>query len=171
MERALKAGQVLGGGVPGILNIVPLVAVPSGVITVITPLVAPVGTVALMIVPEPTVKLGSSVPLNSTLVVPEKLVPVIVTAVPVEPVVGVNEVIVGGSPRPGGGGGGGGNTGGGGGGGTTGGGGGGTGGGTGGGGGGGTTGGGGGGGGGGPIGEQVLSKVVQDPRVPPRTHL
>jgi hypothetical protein len=42
-----------------------------------------------------TVNVGAFVPLNVTLVAPLKFVPVIWTAVPTGPVVGVNEVIVG----------------------------------------------------------------------------
>jgi hypothetical protein len=72
-----------------------LVAVPSGVVTLIFPLVAPEGTVALICVLEATLK-AADVPLKRTLVVPVKLLPVIVTDVPTGPMVGVNEVIVGG---------------------------------------------------------------------------
>src|SRR5262245_20797583 len=71
-----------------------LVAVPPGVVTVILPLVAPTGTDVLIWVPEATVKVAN-VPLNFTTVAPTKLVPVIVTAAPTRPLVGLNEVMVG----------------------------------------------------------------------------
>src|SRR5439155_19507361 len=72
-----------------------LLAVPPGVVTLIGPLVAPAGTVAVIAVAEPTVKLAL-VPLNSTAVAPLKLVPLIVTLVPTGPLPGVKLVIVGG---------------------------------------------------------------------------
>ena len=80
-----------------------LVAVPPGVVTEIFPVVAPVGTVAVICVAEFTVNDVALVVLNFTtlvvkfvpLTVPLKFVPVIVTDVPTGPKVGVNEVIVG----------------------------------------------------------------------------
>jgi hypothetical protein len=80
-----------------------LVAVPPGVVTVILPVVAPVGTVAVICVAEFTVNVVALVVLNFTelvvkvapLTVPLKFVPVIVTDVPIGPKAGVNEVIVG----------------------------------------------------------------------------
>jgi hypothetical protein len=59
-----------------------LLAVPEGVVTVMGPLVAPVGTVAVICVPELTVNDDAAVPLNATPVAPVKPVPVIVTDVP-----------------------------------------------------------------------------------------
>src|SRR5947208_3509548 len=73
-----------------------LVAVPPGVVTLIVPVVAPLGTVAEIEVDEVTEKLTALVPLNVTAVAPVKLVPVIVTLVPTGPLVGVKLVIVGG---------------------------------------------------------------------------
>jgi len=70
------------------------VAVPLGVVTLIGPVVAPEGTVAVMLVLLPTVKLAD-VPLNLTAVAPVKLVPVIVTLVPTAPEVGLKLEIVG----------------------------------------------------------------------------
>src|SRR5205823_14990829 len=58
-----------------------LVALPLGVVTVIGPVVAPAGTVAVMLVSEPTEN-DALVPLNETPVAPVKLLPVIVTDVP-----------------------------------------------------------------------------------------
>jgi hypothetical protein len=71
-----------------------LVAVPPGVTTVILPVVAPDGTVAV----TPVAVLGENdavTPLNLTAVAPRRLVPVIATLVPTGPLVGEKEVIVG----------------------------------------------------------------------------
>ena len=65
-------------------------------VTEIVPVVAPVGTVAVMDVAETTVNFVATVPWNLTVVAPVKLVPVIVTVVPMGPDAGVNDVIVGG---------------------------------------------------------------------------
>jgi hypothetical protein len=72
-----------------------LLAVPAGVVTLIGPLVAPAGTVAAIVVAEPTVKVAL-VLLNSTAVAPVKLVPLMVTLVPTGPLVGAKLVTVGG---------------------------------------------------------------------------
>jgi hypothetical protein len=80
-----------------------LAIVPPGVVTLILPVVAPVGTVAVICVPEFTTNDVALVVLNFTelvvkfapLIVPLKFVPVIVTDVPTGPKVGVNELIVG----------------------------------------------------------------------------
>jgi len=74
-----------------------LVAVPPGVVTRSGPVVAPVGTVAWIVVAEVTVKLALT-PLNVTVVAPVKFVPLIVTLVPTGPLVGVKLVIVGALP-------------------------------------------------------------------------
>jgi len=71
-----------------------LVAVPPGVVTLNGPVVAPVGTVAWIAVSEVTVKLALA-PLNATVVAPVKFVPLIVTLVPTDPLVGAKLVIVG----------------------------------------------------------------------------
>src|SRR5437667_6955909 len=71
-----------------------LVAVPPGVVTRSGPVVAPVGTVAWIVVAEVTVKLALT-PLNVTVVAPVKFVPLIVTLVPTGPLVGAKLVIVG----------------------------------------------------------------------------
>ena len=73
-----------------------LSAKPSGVVTLILPVVAPPGTVVSIRVSETTVKEVATVPLKATWVAPVKFVPVMVTAVPTGPLVGVNDVIVGG---------------------------------------------------------------------------
>jgi hypothetical protein len=75
-----------------------LVAVPPGVVTVILPVVAPDGTVAVILVEEFTAKDAETL-LNLTEVVvkpdPVKFVPLIVTDVPTGPEVGENELMVG----------------------------------------------------------------------------
>jgi len=60
-----------------------------GVVTVMGPVVAPAGTVVVIVPEELTVKVDAT-PLNETAVAPVKLVPVIVTAVPTGPKIGVN---------------------------------------------------------------------------------
>jgi len=72
-----------------------LLAVPAEVVTLIGPVAAPAGTVAVIAVAELTVKLAL-VPLNSTDVAPVKFVPLIVTLVPAGPLLGVKLAIVGG---------------------------------------------------------------------------
>lgn len=81
-------------GVPGTVKAVLLVAVPPGAVTLIGPVVAPFGTVAMIFVSESTVKLAD-VRLNFTEVAPVKFVPLIVTEVPGAPLVGENDVMVG----------------------------------------------------------------------------
>src|SRR2546428_13120435 len=76
------------------VRVLALEAVPPEVVTLIGPVVAPLGTVAEIEVAEFTVKLAL-VPLNRTAVAPVKFVPLIVTVVPTGPLVGVKLVIVG----------------------------------------------------------------------------
>src|SRR6266480_2841072 len=85
--------EIVGGLMT--VKLAALLAVPSEVVTLIGPLVAPAGTVAVIAVAEPTVKLAL-VPLNSTALAPVKLVPLMVTLVPTGPLPGVKLVIVGG---------------------------------------------------------------------------
>lgn len=73
-------------------------ATPPAVVAVIDPLVAPEGTVAFREVDEITVK-EAALPLNFTELTPVKLVPVIVTLAPAEPLVGEKSVIVGATPK------------------------------------------------------------------------
>jgi hypothetical protein len=75
------------------LKLVALVAVPPGVVTVILPVVAPAGTVAVTDVAVLVVNVAVT-PLNLTAVTPVRLVPVIVTFVPTGPLVGVKDVMV-----------------------------------------------------------------------------
>jgi hypothetical protein len=76
------------------VKLVVLVAVPPGVVTEMGPVVAPVGTVAVIWVLEFTVYVAETW-LNLTAVAPVKLVPAIATEVPIGPTVGVKDVIVG----------------------------------------------------------------------------
>jgi hypothetical protein len=78
-----------------------LVAVPSGVVTLIGPVVASEGTVALILVFEVALKVADT-PLNVTLVAAIRSVPVIVTDVPTGPLIGENEEIVGAAAQDGG---------------------------------------------------------------------
>src|SRR5207245_329688 len=72
-----------------------LVAVPAGVVTDIGPLVAVLGTVALIELRDVIVKDDASTPPNFTEVVPIKPLPLIYTCVPDVPEIGVNDVIFG----------------------------------------------------------------------------
>src|SRR5262249_42201746 len=69
-------------------------AAPPGVITVTGPVVAPAGTVVLIVVALVT-DAGAATPLNFTVLPPTKVVPVIVTLVPTAPLSGVRLSIVG----------------------------------------------------------------------------
>ena len=71
-----------------------LVAVAAGVVTVMSAESAPLGTVASICVEESTVNVAFAVPKCTAVALPRP-VPVIVTALPVIPDVGVNAVIVG----------------------------------------------------------------------------
>ena len=71
-----------------------LVAVPPGVVTATLP-EAPAPTVAVILVALTTVNALAATPPNVTAVAPVKLVPVMVTLVPVFCDVGVKEVMVG----------------------------------------------------------------------------
>src|SRR5205807_793103 len=77
------------------VKLLALLVVPPGVVTLIGPLEAPAGTVAWIAVAELTVKLAPVAP-NCTAVAPVKFVPLIVTLVPVGPLLGAKLVIVGG---------------------------------------------------------------------------
>ena len=71
-----------------------LVAVPPGVVTLIVP-VAPLPTVALMVLSLAMVKAVAAVPPKATAVAQVKPEPLMVTDVPVRPLLGVNAVRVG----------------------------------------------------------------------------
>jgi hypothetical protein len=76
-----------------------LVDVPDGVVTLMVPVVAPAGAVAVIWVSELTLKVALT-PLNFTDVAPVKLVPVIVTEVPGVPLVGLKLVMLGSTLKP-----------------------------------------------------------------------
>jgi hypothetical protein len=85
--------EVIVGG--GTVKLVRLDPVPPGAVTLIGPVVAVAGTVAVICVAEFTVNVVAAALLNVTAVAPVKFVPVIMTDVPASPDVGVNDVIVG----------------------------------------------------------------------------
>ncbi len=94
----LEPGSPLAGEnavTPGaVVKSIALVAVPAELDTVIRPVVAPEGTVAVIRVEELTVNWADT-PLNVTEVMAVKFVPLIVTEVPGAPEVGVKDVMVG----------------------------------------------------------------------------
>jgi hypothetical protein len=81
-------------GADVIVKLAALVAVPSSVVTMMGPLVAPAGTVVVT-VPELLTVNVAALPPNETAVAPVKVVPVIVTPVPTGPVAGAKEVMAG----------------------------------------------------------------------------
>ena len=81
--------------VGGRIKLALLVAVPAGLVTVMGPVVAPAGTVAVIWVLLLTVKVAAT-PLKRTSVVPVKFVPVMVTEAPMRPEVGEKLAMVGG---------------------------------------------------------------------------
>ena len=83
-----------GGAVVTVKAIV-LVPVPPLVVTAIGPVVAPLGTVALIAVSEATENVVAVTPLKVILLAPVKPVPTIDTPVPTAPLIGVNDEIVG----------------------------------------------------------------------------
>src|SRR5438445_1956664 len=76
------------------VKLLALVAVPPGVVTLIGPVVAPLGTVAVIEVAELTVKAALTA-FKVTAVAPLKLVPLMLTLVPTGPLAGVKLLIVG----------------------------------------------------------------------------
>src|SRR6266540_3616415 len=91
---ASRRETVRGWVGPSSVKLVVLVAVPPRAVTEIRPVVAPAGTVAVILVEELTTKDAVTL-LKRTTVAPVKFVPVIVTEVPTRPEVGENEVMVG----------------------------------------------------------------------------
>lgn len=78
------------------IKLVALLALPDELVTLIGPVVAPTGTVAIMEVAVATLNVAVLTPLNETEDAPVKFVPVSVTLMPAAPLVGVNDVMVGG---------------------------------------------------------------------------
>jgi hypothetical protein len=91
---------IVGAPVVVTVKFVELVAVPSGLVTAIGPVVAPDGTVEVIFCALSIVNVAD-VPLKVTLVTlgPLKLWPWIVTEVPTGPLAGENDVIVGAAAR------------------------------------------------------------------------
>ena len=89
-EKPLIVGALL----PVTVKLEELVAVPPGVVTVILPVVAPVGTVAVTL-PSFTKAKDAEVPLNRTPLTPVKWFPLIVTVAPITPLDGENPLMVG----------------------------------------------------------------------------
>jgi hypothetical protein len=90
-DGAVELGSVGAGGAGVTVNMAELDAVPAGVVTETTPVIAWSGTVAVICVAETTVKVALTPP-NATAVAPVKPVPEIVTNVPTGPEVAVNEL-------------------------------------------------------------------------------
>jgi len=87
--------EIEGGVVT--LKLVAEVAVPSGVVTAMVPVVVPLATVADRCASLLTVKLLAALPLKATAVAPVKLAPVITTVVPTGPLAGLKLNMVGGA--------------------------------------------------------------------------
>jgi hypothetical protein len=81
-------------GIPNTLNALILSILSAGLITLIKPVDAPVGTEVLIVVLF-TIVNGADIPLNFTPVAHVNPVPVMVTAVPNVPLAGEKEAIVG----------------------------------------------------------------------------
>src|SRR6266567_571653 len=84
---------IVGAGIT--VKLAALWPVPLAVVTLIGPVVAPPGTVAVIRVGELTVGLAEVTPLKATLVTLTKLAPVITTLLPMAPLVGLNPLITG----------------------------------------------------------------------------
>jgi hypothetical protein len=81
------------------LKLAALTAVPPGVVTLILPVVASAGTMAVILVSLTTVKLVASAVLNLMEVVPPKSLPVMVTLAPMPAEAGVKLLMRGGICR------------------------------------------------------------------------
>ena len=88
---------MMGGAVMVTSKSVSLSSKPSALVTLIGPEEAPEGTEAVSSEDEMMAKEAAGVLLKATLVVPEKLLPKMVTMVPSGPVVGEKEVMMGGA--------------------------------------------------------------------------
>ena len=78
------------------VNVPELVALPAALVTLIFPVVALVGTLAVIWPSESTLKVPEEVPLNLTALVPVKFEPLIVTLIPTGPLVGEKPLMTGG---------------------------------------------------------------------------
>ena len=86
---------IVGAVVGDTMKLVLLVAVPEVVVTEIGPVVAPVGTLAFTLVADTNTNPVPMTPLNLTVDVFVKFVPLITTSVPTGPEVGERVVTVG----------------------------------------------------------------------------
>src|SRR5438132_818934 len=86
---------MVGGGTGMTLKFVGLAAMPPGATTTTGPLVAAIGTVAVICVSASTVKAEAGTPLNVTAVAPVKFVPVMTTDVLTVRLPGARPVMVG----------------------------------------------------------------------------
>jgi hypothetical protein len=91
VKEVMAGGRGAGRTVKELL----LLAVPTGVVTLMRPVVAPLGTIARAFVSESTVKADAAVPLKAILVAPLKPSPDSVTEVPARPDEGANPEILG----------------------------------------------------------------------------
>ena len=82
-------------GTAAIEKLLVLLPVPCAEVAVVTPVVAPAGTVAVAVVPVPVLNTLAGVPLKLTPVKLLRLVPVSVTLVPAAPLVGEKLLMVG----------------------------------------------------------------------------
>jgi hypothetical protein len=87
-------GRAGPGGALSTVKSAALIDVPAAFSTLIGPVSAPVGTLVSIRMSDTTVKLAA-VPSNATADVPVKPVPSIVTAVPIGPLVGLKELMLG----------------------------------------------------------------------------
>ena len=97
----MPTGPIVGAndviaGLGIMVNVPTLVVAPPGVDTVILPLVAPTGTTAVIPFGDTAETDVDCFPLNATLNMSARCLPVIVTFVPTGPETGENDVIVGG---------------------------------------------------------------------------
>src|SRR3954471_16763230 len=93
MLPAVGENEVIVGGLEMVK--VPLLAVPPGEVMVTGPVVAPLGTVAVICVSLSTENVTALVPLKPTAVVPVKALPLMTTEVPIGPLVGLKEAMFG----------------------------------------------------------------------------
>ena len=82
-------------GTASTVKLVELAALPTWLVTVIAPVVAPGGTTAVRVVSEVAMKVEAEIPLNLTAVVPVNPVPAKVKVVPIAPMAGEKVVIAG----------------------------------------------------------------------------
>jgi hypothetical protein len=103
MVTCVPTGPLIGekllieGGGGRTVNQLALLPVPPAVVTLMVPVVAPFGTVAVIWMSLSTVKLSAAVPLNFTCVAPVRAAPLMTTLAPTTPDTGLEPLIVGGT--------------------------------------------------------------------------